>query len=118
MPDLKDAYGNYQAGLSPGPPIPGTYGSLHHGSGAPDAALGDIGDGYINVANGDWYTKKSTGWELQAGGGGGGANNLIGDVSPVGVELPDYEGQYYFNRIDVTFWVADGPTVNDWVQLV
>lgn len=119
MPDLKDEYGNYQAGLSPGPSLPSSRGTLRHGVGAPSNDLGNVGDGYVNQSNGDWYTKKATGWELQAGGGGGGGfNNLIGSGSPVGVETPDYAGQYYFDTANATFWVATGATSADWLQLV
>lgn len=77
MADLKDSYGNYQAGLSPGPSLPSQFGRLRSGTGAPASTLGNIGDGYINKSNGDFYTKKTTGWELQSGGGGGSIAQVI-----------------------------------------
>lgn len=77
MADLKDAYGNYQAGLSPGDSLPSRSGRLRNGTGAPASDLGNVGDGYINESNGDFYTKKTTGWELQSGGGGGSIAQVI-----------------------------------------
>lgn len=117
MPDLKDAYGNYQAGLSPGPSLPGSYGTLRHGSGAPDAGLGDDGDGYIDVANGDFYSKKTTGWELQSGVGGA-AVTPTGVVDPEGVETA-VVGTFYVNTADKTLWFKETGSGNTgWVQYV
>jgi hypothetical protein len=49
------------------------------------------------------------------GGVGGGFQNLTGNGSPVGVETPDYVGQYYtdFNTPG-SIWVATGLTNADW----
>ena len=102
----------------PNPHLPGIGGVLY-GTGAPPSDLGNVGNVYVNISNGDIYTYKNTGWELQSGGGGGGgSNNLIGSGSPVGVETPDYAGQYYFDTANATFWVATGLTSADWLQLV
>lgn len=115
---LQDAYGNYQAGLEPGPSLPSSVSRLRSGAGAPSNDLGNVGDAYVNISNGDIYTKKNTGWELQSGGGGGGSNNLIGSGSPVGVETPDYSGQHYFDTAGAALWVATGLTSADWLQLI
>jgi hypothetical protein len=82
MPE--DAYGNYQAGLEPGPSLPSSVSRLRSGTGAPASTLGNVGDGYVNRSNGDFYTKKTTGWELQSGGGGASIAQVIAttDANP------------------------------------
>lgn len=67
----------------PNPNLPGL-GRLLSGDGVPGSDLGSVGYGYINLLNGDWYTKKNTGWELQSGGGGGGIAQVIAttDANP------------------------------------
>lgn len=92
------------------------WGELISGDGAPAASLGNLGDGYVNRLNGDWYTKKNTGWELQIGGVGSGNNNLSGFGSPVGVETPDYVGQYYLDLTNpYNTYFSTGLTAADWV---
>ena len=66
---MQDAYGNYQAGLEPGPSIPGSRGTLRYGSGAPSSTIGNPGDTYVDISNGNFYKKSSGGWVIQAGSG-------------------------------------------------
>lgn len=76
-----DAYGNWISGITQAPVTPpNSLGKLRHGEGVPAAGLGNVGDGYINTSNGDYYTKKESGWELQAGGGGGGTVQVIANT--------------------------------------
>lgn len=69
----QDIYGNYIADLQPGPALAGSRGALRYGTGAPSNTFGNVGDGYVNTANGDFYSRRTIGWELQSGGGGGGS---------------------------------------------
>lgn len=113
----QDAYGNYQAGLTPGNSLPSSRGTLRHGSGAPDSSLGDVGDAYIDTDNGDFYSKKSTGWELQSGVGGT-AVTPTGVVDPEGNESASV-GTFYVNTADKTIWVKESGSGNTgWVQYI
>jgi hypothetical protein len=90
------------------------------GSGSPEGAVtADVGQGYVNTNNGEYWVKQSgdgtnTGW-VQVSGAGGGDNNLTGSGSPVGVKTPDYIGQYYTNfDTEGGIWVSTGLTNADW----
>src|SRR6185295_7828399 len=78
----------------------GGLGNLY-GSGSPEGVVtANVGQGYVNINNGNFWVKQTgtgnTGWTIVSGGGGGN-NNLTGSGSPVGVKTPDYIGQYYTN---------------------
>lgn len=71
---------NAQPAASPGTVIQGT--------GAPDNALGQNGNVYVNVTNGDIYTKSGDVWNLVSGGTGA-AEMVVGVVDdPNGVHTP------------------------------
>lgn len=88
----------------PNPHLPGIGGVLS-GEGAPDADLGSVGNVYINIQNGDIYSKKTTGWELQSGVGGD-AVVPKGVVDPEGVETA-MEGTFYVNTAEGTIWFKE-----------
>jgi len=96
----------------------GGLGNLY-GSGSPEGVVtANVGQGYVNINNGNFWVKQTgtqnTGW-VQVSGGGGGDNNLTGNGSPVGVKTPDYIGQYYTNfDTEGGIWVSTGLTNADW----
>jgi len=116
----QDAFGNWIS--NPQPPaqgdLPASMRGVLYGAGAPSSDLGRTGQGYINTSNGDWYTKKDTGWELQAGGGGGGASVTTGTVDPEGVETAEV-GTIYVNTSAKKLFVKESGSGNTgWTQYI
>jgi hypothetical protein len=67
-------------------------GKVLSGNVAPDDSLGENGDLYINITNGDLYKKYNDSWSLQESGGGGDfankdLSNLTPTAIPAGVNL-------------------------------
>lgn len=57
--------------------------SIYAANGEPDANLGNVGDSYVNVANGDYYVKEDAGWGTPIGslkGATGAAGNGIASI--------------------------------------
>lgn len=114
---------------SPGPtgPTGATGTSILTGTGAPAGGLGNIGDVYLNTANGDLYKKTGVStWTLQSNitgptgaTGAPGANGTNGSqiYSAVGVPSPitGVDGDFYFNTANGDYykkvagsWVLQG----------
>jgi hypothetical protein len=101
----------------PNPNLPGIGGVLW-GEGPPGVDLGSVGNVYINVSNGDVYSYKLTGWELQSGVGG----NVVvatGTADPEGVETAD-PGTLYVNTTAHSLWFKETGvgTNTGWLQYV
>ena len=67
-------------------------GKVLSGSEAPSDSLGENGDLYVNITNGDLYKKYNSSWSLQESGGGGDfankdLSNLTPTAIPAGVNL-------------------------------
>ena len=57
--------------------------SIYAAAGEPDANLGNVGDSYVNVTNGDYYVKEDAGWGTPIGslkGATGAAGNGIASI--------------------------------------
>lgn len=103
--------------LPDGPPLSTIEsGDVLTGVGAPNDSDGSNGDIYVNITNGDSYTKSGDTWNIA--GGGGGTNNKNGAGTPVGTATPDYVGQTYIDtNTPHFFWVSTGLTNADWVEV-
>ena len=115
-----DSFGNWISGFSPAATPEATSGvsQLRWGPGAPSSDLGNVGDGYVRTSNGDFYTKKDSGWELQVGGGGGGASVETGSGSPQGVVTAEVGG-LYVDTTGHTLWIKETGSGNTgWAQYV
>lgn len=115
---LLDAYGNWAPTINQEDWIPGNStsgGGVLSGAGVPDNAEGDNGNIYVNLTNGDVYSKSGDVWILQGAGASG--SNLLGVVDPNGAVTPDAVGQFYTNTAAVPLpqlWQAEGLTNADW----
>lgn len=118
------ADGAFYPTLPDPPPQPAVgYGELLYGAGAPSTAIGNTGDGYINISNGNFYVKTNAGaWDLVSGGGGGGIEQVIaGAVADPNAALiepddPTKGAIYTQNGVGLTnLWRWD-TTALTWIQ--
>lgn len=80
-----DSSGNWTPVLPDNPALTTQgWGELRFGTSAPTSGFGNVGDGFILTTNGNFYVKKTTGWELVSGGGGAGIAQVIAttDANP------------------------------------
>lgn len=117
------ADGAWYPTLPNSPPQPAVgYGELLSGTGAPTVGIGNSGDAYINLSNGNLYVKNGVGtWELVTGGSGGVAQVIAGAAADPNVALvePDDPTQgaiYTQNGAGLTnLWRWDTVAL-DWIQ--
>ena len=83
---MLDQFGNYicDIGFTMPSPLPSSGGGGASGVGVPNNADGDDGDTYVNITNGDFYTKSGGVW-IQSGLGIPGGSGASGVGSPEGV---------------------------------
>lgn len=122
----EDQFGNWISGITitPQGTLPRSSRGVLYGEGAPSSDLGSPGSGYINILNGDFYTKKTTGWELQSGGGGGSIAQVIAttdadpNVAAIVPEDPAQGAMFTQDGVDLTnLWRWD-VTGQLWRQLM
>ena len=120
-----DSFGNWISGLSPAATPEATSGvsQLRWGPGAPSSDLGNVGDGYVRASNGDFYTKKDSGWELQVGGEGGGSVQVLSGPDadpndlPYSPDDPSAAAIYYQTGADSTVMWKWLTASNEWAQI-
>lgn len=114
-----DGSGNWIPVLPDPPAFTSVFPDLSAGTGVPDDADGENGDVYVNLTNGNVYSKSNNVWVLAAGAGS--VPNLTGSGSPVGSVTPGGVGQFYTdtaNSPTMSLWQADGLTSADWNQIL
>lgn len=93
-------------------------GAVLQGDGVPDNSLGANGNVYVNISNGDIYTKSGGVWEIVSPGTG---TPESGSGSPEGV-LASPEGTLYTDKADPDnprlFSKVSGSGNTGWVQLI
>lgn len=86
-------------------------GQLLQGTGAPSASLGNNGDVYINITNGNIYSKAGDIWILSTVGSGGTVQVIAGSVADpnAGTIIPDdhSKGAIYYQKGAYSLWNWD-----------